>query len=73
MDNIPYQMLTMHYHAPSGGYAIVDGKNEILGFTMIPRSQLEAEAPGKTLTEKLRWLINSGQYVPTYKPNERRA
>lgn len=72
-DIIPCQMLTMRYHSSSDGYAIVNGKNEILGITTISRGQLEIEAPGNTLTEKLRWLINSGQYVPTYRADEHHA
>lgn len=63
-------LLTLRYHIGCDGWEIVNGKNEILGITMLPRSQLKAEAPGNTLTEKLRWVMNTGQYVPRNKPDD---
>lgn len=64
-------LLTLRYDIGRDGWEIVNGKNEILGITMLPPSQLEAEAPGNTLTEKLRWVMNTDQYVPRGKSDER--
>lgn len=57
-------LLTMRYHVRSDGWEIINGRGEILGLTMISPSHLIADAPGKGWTDRLRYLMTTGQYAP---------
>lgn len=57
------ELLDTRPHLPTGGWAIVTGKGEMLAITMLSPSTVINDAPGKTITEKLRWVIETGQVI----------
>jgi hypothetical protein len=61
----PTELLDTRSHMQTGGWAIINGKGEILAVTMLsPLSVIMNEAPGNTQTERLRWVIETGQVLP---------
>lgn len=58
------EILATQYHMPTDGWLIINGKGERQAVTMITPTTIWDEAPGETMTEKLRWIIETGQVVP---------
>jgi hypothetical protein len=59
-----HDLLTMKAHLPTDGWIIMNGRGERFATTMLPPSEIMGAAPGKTMTEKLRWVIETGQVMP---------
>lgn len=57
-------LLTLRSDVGSDGWRIVNGRGETLGITMLSPSELMMQVPGKSLTESLRWVMSTNQYVP---------
>lgn len=60
----PCEMLNLRWDVRLDAWMIINGRGETRGHTKLARSQIIHEAPGKTLTEKLRWVMRTHQYVP---------
>ena len=57
-------LLDIETHFSTNGWLIFDGTGKQLAVTMLTPTRILSEAPGKTMSDKLRWVIESGQIVP---------
>lgn len=51
----------------SKGWAIINGRGEQLAITMLSPSIILAEAPGIRFSDKLRYVIETGQVLPGWR------
>jgi hypothetical protein len=58
------ELLTLRYDMFSDGYRIINGAGKSYGLTMLSPSEIIMQTPGKTTTEAILWLMETGQYTP---------